>query len=101
MAESIAGPAARVTAAGTDVASRRSRSQVGVRAFLDRFTTQRLPMLGVIIIVLLTVVSAIGPLLLTTSPITQDIDAVLDPPSLAHPFGTDELGRDVFARSVY
>ena len=45
--------------------------------------------------------SIVGPWLLTVSPITQDIDAVLDPPSAAHLFGTDELGRDIFARMVY
>jgi peptide/nickel transport system permease protein len=58
-------------------------------------------MVGVVIVALLTFVSLVGPVLLTTSPIAQDIDAVLDPPSIAHLFGTDELGRDIFARAVY
>ena len=25
----------------------------------------------------------------------------LQPPSLAHPFGTDNLGRDIFSRVIY
>jgi peptide/nickel transport system permease protein len=32
---------------------------------------------------------------------TQDLSNRLQPPSLAHPFGTDRLGRDVFARIVH
>jgi peptide/nickel transport system permease protein len=37
---------------------------------------------------------------LTTDPIAQDLTQRLLPPSLAHPFGTDELGRSVFIRSL-
>lgn len=99
MAESIsAGVAVPAEAAG---AAGRRTSQVGVGAFFRRFSSQYLPMAGVIIVALLTVASVIGPLLLTTSPRTQDIEAVLDPPSAAHIFGTDELGRDIFTRIVY
>ena len=58
-------------------------------------------MFGVIVVVVLTLVALIGPLVLTVSPIAQDVEAVLDPPSAKHLFGTDELGRDVFARVVY
>jgi peptide/nickel transport system permease protein len=31
-------------------------------------------------------------------PLRPDIMVRLKPPSLAHPFGTDQLGRDVFTR---
>lgn len=40
-------------------------------------------------------------------PLTQDLESALKPPfwasegSLSFPFGTDELGRDIFARVVY
>lgn len=38
------------------------------------------------------------PLVLQLDPFTIDLDAKLSPPSTAHPFGTDALGRDYLAR---
>jgi peptide/nickel transport system permease protein len=35
------------------------------------------------------------------SPIALDILHRLQPPSLIHPFGTDEAGRDIFSRIIY
>jgi len=60
--------------------------------------------LGWIVIVLLMALTAdlwvpgmfADPLKIDTTP-----GASLQPPSLEHPFGTDKLGRDVFARVVY
>jgi ABC-type dipeptide/oligopeptide/nickel transport system permease subunit len=98
MAESIT---AGVPVAAEATASQRRASQVGLGAFCRRFSRQRLPMAGVIVVTLLTLMSIVGPWLLTTSPIAQDVEAVLDPPSADHWFGTDELGRDIFARVVY
>lgn len=34
-------------------------------------------------------------------PIAQDLDTALRPPSLDHPFGTDNFGRDVFSRVLH
>ena len=38
---------------------------------------------------------------LVLDPLAQDMAAALDPPSAAHWFGTDELGRDILARVVF
>lgn len=35
------------------------------------------------------------------SPFEGDSDASFSPPSLGHPFGTDRLGRDLLARTIY
>jgi len=51
------------------------------------------------LIVLTTVVAAVaGPWLLPYDPAAQQLALRLEGPSLAHWFGLDELGRDIFAR---
>ena len=58
--------------------------------------------LGLIALLVLAIVAIAGPLLLpdpTFIP-TDLVGAALQPPSAAHPFGTDRLGRDVLARVV-
>jgi len=43
----------------------------------------------------------VGPALVTQDPIAQDLAQRLQPPSAAHWLGTDEFGRDIFARLVH
>jgi peptide/nickel transport system permease protein len=47
---------------------------------------------------LLTLVAIVGPQVWTWTAFDQHMDALLQDPSLIHPFGTDEFGRDVLAR---
>jgi peptide/nickel transport system permease protein len=55
-----------------------------------------------LLIVLLVIVAAIAPGLLTTrGPNAIDIQHTLLPPSLSHPFGTDDAGRDLYTRVIY
>ena len=42
-----------------------------------------------------------APLITPYDPITLDFSSALQAPSWAHPFGTDNLGRDVLTRIVY
>jgi peptide/nickel transport system permease protein len=56
---------------------------------------------GLAIVLGMTLLSVAAPLLPLTDPFQQDIKARLQPPSLAHPFGTDNLGRDMLSRVIY
>jgi peptide/nickel transport system permease protein len=47
-------------------------------------------------------IAAVAPAVLThRSPTAIDITHTLLPPSLSHPFGTDDAGRDLYTRVVY
>ncbi len=58
----------------------------------------RVGLVGVLIVALLTI---FAPLLTRYDPTALDLTQALQPPGLAHPFGTDNYGRDVFSRVLY
>jgi peptide/nickel transport system permease protein len=60
-----------------------------------------LALLGGLVFGLIVLAVIFAPLLTPFDPIQQDIPARLQTPSLAHPFGTDEFGRDLLARVLY
>jgi peptide/nickel transport system permease protein len=49
---------------------------------------------------LFLVLAAVGPHIVPYDAVAQDLSAQLAPPSSAHLFGTDSLGRDIFSRVV-
>ena len=56
---------------------------------------------GVVIVGLIVLAAIFAPLITPYDPYYQDLMSTLRPPSLAHPFGTDMVGRDVFSRVLY
>lgn len=71
------------------------------------FRASHIAVAGLIILAIFVLFSLFAPLLAPYSPVDQNIDGLLIPPSwqpngsIAHLFGTDALGRDVFSRIIY
>ena len=49
---------------------------------------------------LFVLLALIGPWIVPYDPLVSDAAATLKPPSAAHWFGTDSLGRDIFSRTI-
>lgn len=60
-----------------------------------------LALVGLAIVVGLIVVAALAPWIAPYSPVLQDLDNRLLPPSAAHWMGTDDLGRDILSRILW
>jgi ABC-type dipeptide/oligopeptide/nickel transport system permease subunit len=57
--------------------------------------------LGVLFLLAVLLGAVLAPQLTPYTPTVPNVRERLAPPGLAHPFGTDELGRDVFARVLF
>jgi len=68
--------------------------------FLSRLRYHPLGMFGLVGIVLLLTAAVFAPWIGPYNPSSQDFP-LLAAPSLAHPFGTDSLGRDILSRVIY
>src|SRR5260370_102456 len=53
---------------------------------------------GLLIVIVLA--ALLGPYIVPHDPLASDTAAALKPPSAAHWFGTDQLGRDIFSRVI-
>jgi peptide/nickel transport system permease protein len=76
------------------------RSSMGALLW-QRFRRNRFAVAGLVIVILLFLVSFLASFISPYGPDHLDLYHVLMPPSTAHWFGTDELGRDVFTRVVH
>jgi len=61
---------------------------------------RRAALLGTGILVLVVGLAVLGPALIRTDPLKMSIVDALSAPSAAHPFGTDQYGRDVLSRVI-
>lgn len=61
----------------------------------------KLTLTGFIIVGLVVLVGLLAPVLAPYDPNLMDIPARLQGPGSAHPFGTDEMGRDILSRVMY
>lgn len=75
-----------------------SRREGQLRRVLSALRHDPLALTGTAVLVLLVVVGVAGPWLAPSGINEVDVDRMLQPPSWSHPFGTDELGRDVLSR---
>jgi len=81
------------------VQKRRSQGRI----IFDRFVRNRIAIGSAVFLILLFVFCFLGPVLWTADPNlinVTNIAAQQAPPSLAHPFGTDDVGRDTLARAM-
>jgi peptide/nickel transport system permease protein len=68
---------------------------------LHRWVRSRNLLIGLGVMLALVLLAALAPLLTPYEPQEQNYDLTLQPPSLPHPFGTDNFGRDILTRVIY
>lgn len=80
----------------------RLRDNRSVETALRIFQENRLAQLGLVITLTVVFSAAFAPVVAPQDPTEQNIaEEQLEPPSLDHPMGTDQFGRDIFSRVVY
>lgn len=71
------------------------------RRFVESFLENKLAVFGLFLIVSVGILTVLAPQIAPYSAREQNYDAVLEGPSAEHPFGTDDLGRDIFSRVLF
>jgi len=72
------------------------------RMVLRRFLRHRMAIAGVVILIGIVLYVTLGSLIYSEADANyNDTSRRLHPPSVEHPFGTDTVGRDILARTIY
>ncbi len=84
-------------------AAKPHRGESPFRASLRRFMTNKLALASSVVMLLLILACYVGPIFFPFGPDDADFENISAPIDLFswHPFGTDDLGRDLFLRVLY
>jgi len=85
----------------TEAVDPRRQAEIGFKAVFRTLLGHKLAVIGGIITILLFSMAIFAPWLTSYDPIEPDFYHTLQGPSKEHWLGTDDLGRDLFARIVY
>ncbi len=72
-----------------------------LRMVLRQLKKNRAAMIGLVIIIVEILLAIFAPLIMPYGYSDADYMALHQPPSAAHWFGTDDMGRDIFSRLLY
>ena len=78
----------------------KTSSSLGHDAWL-RLKANHMAMVSLGILITIFIVSVLGPIFCPYSYDEQNLDHIFQSPDQSHFFGTDNLGRDLFARTTY
>lgn len=68
---------------------------------LTRIRKRKITTLPLAILTAIALLAVLAPILPLERPTAQNLDQYLRPPSWYHLFGTDDLGRDIFSRTIW
>jgi peptide/nickel transport system permease protein len=85
----------------TATAPESTRVEASRRRLARRLASARLGVVGAAILFLIILAAIFAPLLAPYGPTQVDVLHFRQAPTLSHPFGTDELGRDILSRVIY
>ena len=77
------------------------KKQSRVLEIWDAIRRNKAAMLGLVILLLFILITIFADLIAPYELVTTQTRDILQPPSAQHWFGTDDLGRDVFARVIH
>ena len=72
-----------------------------LRLAWERFRRHRLAMIGLVVLGSLVAAAVLANVVSVYDPDLPDVEAIRQPPSLAHPMGTDQIGRDQLTRLLH
>lgn len=79
-----------------------SATRFSASSGLSRWLGQHLSLaIGMGMLAFFLLVAVAAPLIAPYDPVSQMADVRLTPPSFAHPFGTDNFGRDILSRVIW
>lgn len=78
----------------------RKKKESMFRITMRRLIKNKMAVLGMIVLAVAVLIAIFGPLIAPYDYAEPDIINAYAGPSLSHPFGTDELGRDIFSRMI-
>jgi peptide/nickel transport system permease protein len=87
--------------AGPDAATASVRTRSRWEDFRRTFFSNRLALFGTVVMAGFILMAVFAPLIAPYDPLSQDLADKFASPSAAHPFGQDELGRDILSRIIY
>jgi len=71
------------------------------RRALRRLFKRKAAVAGLVVLAVFILIALLAPLIVPYDPIATSWSLVRKPPTAAHWFGTDELGRDILSRVIY